>query len=268
MIRIAIIGNSHVGALREAKSAIKAAYPTLELSYFALARHRFNAANYGEDGILRADIADESERASVLKINGITSIDLRSFTHILVVGQGFLLKGLYPLIAQHNILGLTETAQARSISLGLLREAAVQRIRGVGNRLAQRFREDPRFVIAQMPYPCAQIDPQIDPGHAATAAHPDAAQLYEIIQSIIAQQMARHPLGYLAAPAPLAAAPFQTKAQYARAYALPSGHVSEQAPEPGDYTHMNSDYGFELFKVFANQWLGLAPLKSPQTEKV
>lgn len=264
MTRIAIIGNSHVGALRDADSAIKAAFPTLEITYFALARHRFNAATYGEDGIFRADIPDTAERESVLAINGMTEIDLRDYAHILVIGQGFLVNDIYTFIAQNNILGLADTGQARSISLRLLRDTMLLRIRGVGNRLTKKFHNDPRFVIAQMPFPCAQACADASPDHAAVIAHPDAAQIADLLRTTIAGQMARHPLGFLAAPNALAAGPLQTKSEFARANALPS----DQKPSPSDYTHMNADYGIKLFKIFANQWLGLAPLTSPQTEKV
>ncbi|MDQ7070141.1 MAG: hypothetical protein Q9M48_05275 [Rhodobacterales bacterium] len=262
MTRVAIIGNSHVGALREAESAIKFAFPTLEITYFALARHRFNNAQYGEDGFFRADIPDEAERKSVIEINGMTEIDLRDYTHILVVGQGFLFNGLYTLIAQYNILGLTDTGKAQSISKALLRDTMLLRIRGFGNRIARKFHNDPRFVIAQKPFPCLQPDATTD--HAATAAHPDAAQIADLLRTTIADQMARHPVGFLPAPDDLLSGPLHTKPEFSRAAMLPA----DQPPSPSDFTHVNARYGFELFKIFANQWLGLVPVTSPQTEKV
>ncbi len=263
MSRVAIIGNSHVAMLRSAADQIAAAYPGLQVDYFALPRHRFFAAELGKDGVFRADTRKRSDRKLIQKINGALEIDLQSYDRILVAAHGFNLAALYKLSADHDVLGFETSGRDHSVSPAFLSALIDARVSGFAQKMNRFLRKDPRFVVAHLPFPTLGAI-QADHEAAALVDHPAAAHIETLYLQAIDQAMTRIGLGYLAPLEQARERPFLTQARFARAAERPS-----DAPvQGGDYTHMNSVYGLEIFKVFANRWLGLQAQPSPQIREV
>lgn len=246
MTRVAIIGNSHVGAYLQAQAAIEAAFPTVELSFFALPRHSFSSCSLDDDGVLSA----QEPPAGGLP----DRIDLSKMDHILMVGQGFGREGLDSLVQDFDVLGLAPQGHARSVSLPLVSEYTNFRVERYCRKLARFLHEDPRCVVAPTPFPALDM-PQWAREQGGWLDHPDAERLTTIWLDAVIWHMSRLKYGLMPQPASLVAAPGRSPAAYARAAALPKG----QTPTAADFTHMNADYGFEHFSAYAQHWLGLAP---------
>jgi len=246
MTRVAIIGNSHVGAYLQARDAIEAAFPTVELSFFALPRHSFSSCCYDADGVLSA----QEPPASGLP----DQIDLSTVDRILMVGQSFAREGLARLVRDFDVLGLAPQGRARSVSLALISDYAEFRVDRYCRKLARFLREDPRCVVAPAPFPAVDM-PDWACEQAGWLDHPDAEQLTAIWSDTVLWHMSSLKYGLMTQPASLVAASGRSPAEVARAASLPDG----QAPTAADFTHMNADYGFAHFSAFAHNWLGLEP---------
>lgn len=254
MTRVAIIGNSHIGAYMLAREVIEAAFPTLELSFFALPRHSFASCHYDESGVL---IAREPAAQGLPD-----RIDLSEKDHILLTGQSFAISGLSRMIGDFDILGLPACGRDRSVSLTLLEEFLVFRIERYCQKLARFLRGDPRCIVAPAPFP-ANGAADLPEQAAGWLHHPAAAELIALWSETVAYHMSGLPYGYMPQPDHLIASPGRSAAAYARAHTL----GPDQTPAAPDYTHMNSDYGFAHFEAFARQWLGLTPECRPHSPR-
>ena len=254
MKRVAIIGNSHVGAYLLARDAIEAAFPSVALTFFALPRHSFSSCLYDDTGMLRArepghpDLPDR--------------IDLSDQHAILMVGQGFALDALARLVAEFDVLGWQGTGKARTVSAPLVSDFVDHRVGRYCRKLADFLRDDPRCVVAPAPFPAANA-PALPGGAGQCSQHPEAARLMALWQGSVVRHMQGLRYGLMLQPPHLTQAPGQSPARHARAAALPDGHDRT----PADYTHMNSNYGFAHFEAFARHWLGLAPANLPQSPR-
>src|SRR6056297_1276587 len=120
MMRVAIIGNSHVGAYLLAREAIMAAFPSVSLSFFALPRHSFSSCTYDASGVLHARETTHPKLPQ--------QIDLSAQEAILMVGQSFALDGLARLMAEFDLLGGQSTGKDRTISASLVTEFIDHRV--------------------------------------------------------------------------------------------------------------------------------------------
>ena len=246
MIRVAIIGNSHVGAYLTAREAIEAAFPLVELSFFALTRHSFSSCVYDADGVLSAQ---EPPKTGLPE-----KIDLREVDHILMVGQSFAREGLARLVQDFDVLGLAQRARARSVSQALVTEYLDFRVERYCRKLARFLREDPRCVVAPAPFPAANM-PATANTHASWLDHPDADLLTKIWSDAVLWHMSSLKYGVMMQPDCLLASPGRSPDMFCRAASLAEG----QTPTAADFTHMNADYGLAHFTGFAHHWLGLEP---------
>ncbi|RKT28223.1 hypothetical protein BXY70_3583 [Roseovarius halotolerans] len=254
MTRVAIIGNSHIGAYMLAREAIEAAFPKVALSFFALPRHSFSSCRYDENGVL---IAREPAAEGLPD-----RIDLSEQDHILLTGQSFAISGLSRMISDFDVLGLAPRGRARSVSLMLLTEFLDFRIERYCEKLARFLRGDPRCVVVPAPFP-ADGAADLPQDAAAWLEHPSAADLIGLWSDTVDYHMSGLDYGYMPQPDHLTAGPGRSIGAYARAATL----APEQTPAAPDYTHMNSDYGFAHFEAFARQWLGLEPECRPHSPR-
>lgn len=244
MTRVAIIGNSHVGAYLQARDAIEAAFPAVDLSFFALPRHSFSSCSYDADGVLSA----QEPPATGLP----DQIDLSQSDHILMVGHSFAREGLARLVEDFDVLGLTPRGRTRSVSLALVSEYTDFRVERYCRKLARFLREDPRCVVAPAPFPAADI-PDWASEQGGWLDHPDRDRLTAIWSDAVLWHMSPLKYGLMKQPDHLVAAPGRSPTAFSRAAALPDG----QTPTAADFTHMNADYGFAHFSAYAHHWLGL-----------
>lgn len=258
MTRVAIIGNSHVGAYMQAHQAITGAFPAVTLSFFALPRHSFASCHYDEAGVLTAQEPP---------VDGFDDrIDLSDQDHILMVGQSFAIDGISRLIGAFDVLGLQAHGRARSVSLPLLQAFLDHRVGRFCTRLAGFLRNDPRCVVAPRPFAAADAP---DPARAMAecARHPEAARLVGLWSDTVARHMAPLNYGLMLQPEALQHGPGHSPPHYARAHDLPD-LPDGRAPRVADYTHMNAEYGLAHFAAFAKERLGLLPAApSPSTER-
>lgn len=254
MMRVAIIGNSHVGAYLLARGAIEAAFPSVSLSFFALPRHSFSSCIYDERGVLHACEAGHPKLPR--------QIDLSAQEAILMVGQSFALEGLARMMSEFDLLGGHSTGKTRSVSAPLVSAFLDHRVARYCHKLAEFLRNDARCVVAPAPYPAANA-PGLDTGAAHCSQHPEAPRLLRLWQDTVSRHMTGLHYGLMLQPDELTDGPGFSPARYSRAANLPAG----QAPTAADYTHMNAEYGFAHFDAFARHWLGILPAGHPHSPR-
>ena len=254
MTRVAIIGNSHVGAYLLARETIEAAFPSVSLSFFALPRHSFSSCIYDECGVLHAREATHP--------NLPRQIDLSAQDAILMVGQSFALDGLGQLISAFDVLGGQNTGQTRTVSPSLVAAFLDHRVARYCHKLAAFLRNDARCVVAPAPHPASNT-PSLDTGAAQCSQHPEAPRLLRLWRNSVQRQMSELRYGLMLQPQELTDGPGVSPARYSRAASLPDG----QTPTAADYTHMNAEYGFDHFTAFARHWLGILPAGHPHSPR-
>lgn len=250
MTRVAIIGNSHVGAYLLARETIEAAFPSVSLSFFALPRHSFSSCIYDERGVLHAC---EDTHPTLPR-----QIDLSAQDAILMVGQNFALEGLARLMSEFDLLGGQSTGKTRTVSTSLVTTFLDHRVARYCRKLAKFLHNDGRCIVAPTPHPATNT-PSRDTGAAQCSQHPEAPRLLGLWQETVSRHMADLHYGLMVQPDELTDGPGFSPAGYSRAASLPEG----QAPTTADYTHMNAEYGFDHFKAFARHWLGILPTGHP-----
>lgn len=242
MTRVAIIGNSHVGAYVEAQAAINAAFPQVELSFFGFPRHKLTSARYGRDGVL-AVVGQHNTHLP-------QRIDLSAQDHILMVGQPIAMIRLNALLARFDVLGWARHGLPQSVSPTLMAEFVAEAVAAGLDRLMKYFRRDARFTFAPQPL----IGRSTPPGTSKmtdVAHHPEAARIFALWEAAITGHMADAPCAALLQPPHLRDGVF-TPHRFTRAAALPDPGQAGEA----DFIHMNADYGLEHFRVFAENRLG------------
>ncbi|WP_372613722.1 hypothetical protein [Aquicoccus sp.] len=243
MIRVAIIGNSHIGAYAEASQAIRAAFPTVELSFFAFPRHDLRSADLGDDGWLRARGDHDSALPS--------EIDLAAQDRVIVAGQPFAMIGLDALLAEFDILGWPGTGKARRLSPALFAEYTRQAVTGAAGRLMKWFGDDGRGRFTYLAQPL--VTDRARPGSskmATLAFHPAAPRIFEQWHSALAATASDMPCPIVPQPPELRASDVFTPHRFARAATLPP----DRAPAPADHIHMSAEYALAHFRAIAKTW--------------
>ena len=254
MTRLAIIGNSHVGAYVQAQRTIETAFPGLALSFFVFPRHNLKSARYHKSGLLTA-VGDHN-------VDLPTELDLATQDAILVVGQPFGMIRLNNLLAEADVLGWANTGKPRRISRGLFMAYMGNAVLSAAQRLMKYFRDDGRFAYAPQPL----VTDLAEPGSskmASVAGHPEAARIFPLWQDTLAQTARDLPCRIVPQPAHLRDGPVHTPRRFARTTALPPG----RAPGPADHIHMTPEYALEHFRAFAETWPELVDPSGPTPKK-
>lgn len=234
-MRIAVIGSSHVAAIKDAAPDIAAAYPHVALTFFALPGGVFRRARL-RNGTFAAANLDPAESAFIQKINGATSLDVGGFDHLWVVGDRFGLG---------QVLALRQTAPEDQIDL-IVTESV--------SRLQSQFGTQNNLVFSPAPYPAlaaTQAGPKHEMRLARMLRNPDGSKILSRFESAIASQLAA--TGYTAVlqPATTRAAVFATEDKFLQnAPTLAAGQQPDR-----DLRHMNAAYGHLLFDAFAARHL-------------
>ncbi|WP_137699620.1 hypothetical protein [Marimonas lutisalis] len=241
MTKLAIIGNSHVGAYVEARTAIEAAFPGLDLSFFVFPRHDLKSARHDETGLLAA----VGEHNTALP----TEIDLSAQDGILVVGQPFGMIGLNALLAAADVLGWADTGKSRNISPALFAAYLGNAVNLAARRLMKYFRDDGRFAYAPQPL-VTDLAEAGSSKMASLAAHPEAARIFPLWHDALARVARELPCRIVPQPDHLRDSAVFTPRRLARTAALPR----EKTPGPADHIHMTPEYALEHFRAFAETW--------------
>lgn len=243
MIRVAIIGNSHIGAYAEAGNAIRTAFPSVDLSFFAFPRHDLRSADLDDNGRLHA----KGDQNSALP----SEIDLAAQDRIIVAGQPFAMIGLNALLAEFDILAWPGTGKARRISPALFSDYTHQAVRGAARRLMSYFGDDGQGRFTYLPQPLVTDLAQPGTSKMATLAfHPAAPQIFDHWHKALAVTARDLPCPIVPQPPDLRANDIFTPRHFARAATISPKHP----PAPADHTHMNAEYALAHFRAIAKTW--------------
>lgn len=234
MTRILVIGNSHAATLRRAFPQVRAAYPTLSLTFWGLPGAAFDKASSGPDGRLRPDPKDRTSMRKVDQWNDAAEADLTTPDHIFLVGLRFGLRAALGLARQLQPLDLGRRPGAIGVSDSFLRAALRATIAASLAGVAARIALDQRFVLMPAPYPAAlALDPAtgfFEPVTAATADLAHASALMALFEAELTQLCDARGLRLVLQPRSTLAGPFQT-----------ANHHLDDATR--DARHMNTAYG-------------------------
>lgn len=245
MTRVAIIGNSHVGAYVEARERIEAAFPGVKLGFFAFPRHQLSSATYGQDGVLRIPDDDRATGPGGLP----RAIDLAAQDHILLVGQQFGAIRLKWFLDLFDVLGFPAAGAPRLASPAVLTAFLQNAAQSGVKRLSRYFRGDARVTYAPLPLTTDGARPDTS-SLCRTAFHPAAAQIMPLWHDAIERSGPQTGLSVLPQPAHLRETAVFTPRRFARATALPDPARADHF----DYNHMNTDYALEHFRAYAKTW--------------
>lgn len=236
-MRIAVIGSSHVAAIKAAAPEIADTYPDVELTFFALPGGVFRRATL-RDGIISAASLDAVETALVTKINGNTALHVDGYDHLWVVGDRFGFGQVLQLYSRHDPP-----------------DGRIDQI--VENHVARLFSQfgfDDRLTFSPAPYPALQAKvpgPKQELRLARILHHPDGAAVLARFEKAISIALTAKGYGAVLQPAATRALIFTTDDRFLyKAATLAAG------PQSGsDLRHMNAAYGRLLFDAFAAQRL-------------
>lgn len=266
MTRILVLGTSHMGAVRSARDDIKTAFPMLEVDYFGLPGARFAAGRVDGNGVFAPDAADVQAWKLSQKINGREQVDLSTYDNVFLIGPKFRLYWLLRTVARYDIAEWRPAGRPAMVSEAFLVAALTAQCDNAVAELQTQFGTGFRVAIAPAAYP-AEVVTQSGPHHEhpfeQMLAHPCRDRLYTLHQEMIADAVGAAGFGYVPQPVETHAGAFLTRSEYlsgAEDFRDPSRPLT-------DKRHMNAAYGFNLFKAYAFQELGLSPEKHPKLNK-
>ena len=251
--RVAIIGNSHMGAYAAARATLSARFPDMRLSFFAFPDHRLTSATLDAQGVLRA----EARKGSALPDH----IDLAAQDHILLVGQPLGLTRLARLLSSVDVLGWIGLGLERSVSPTLLAEYTDAWVQKPLRTITRYFNDDPRLIVVPQPMvaPRAEI---VEGRLSALAHHPEAPRALALWREKLRAAAHDMQARVFFQPESLLTDPAHTHAHFARATRL----TDDQPAGPSDYTHMNEDYAVAHFTALTGAMFATAPTPETQEE--
>ncbi len=264
MTRVAFIGSSHLVAIRAAEAEIRAARPDLDITFFALTGGLFFRSRIGPDGIFRPGISNKAEARRVQRLNGGKSeLDLAGVTYIWVIGHRFGLRHVLDLLRRHDVLGWRKTKTGNPVSESFFRAAINDLAARQVAAAADLYAHDPRVVFSPAPYPAtlaAARGPRHEAGSANVQRHPEAARVFRMFESAIAERFAETPCKFMPQPHNTLDSPFATKNDY-----LASAESGDIDKMKEDVRHMNAAFGLAMFSNLAELHLP-APSDMPKFE--
>ena len=239
-MRLAVVGSSHIGPLREAAETIAARIRGLEVRFFGLPGGMFRQCRM-DGGVFVSRPRTPAEARTVRKINGADRIDLDEADLIWAVGYRF----GYGAVLQGWIDGKEPEAKMRA-------EVATS----VDHIVAQ-FGAEPRLVLSPAPYPALRTR-AAGPHHEARMAkiqrHPERDAIFAAFEETITRMVGTAGYGIVLQPTHTRGSAFATDNDYLR-----GARDFETRERTEDLRHMNGAYGLALFEAFAAKYLADAP---------
>ena len=250
MTKLAIVGSSHVGAIRQAAPRVLAEYPGLQVGWFALPGAPFRRMQVDGDGVLQFEAANGAEKQTARRVNGDICLDLKGFDQVWVVGNRFEFGRIMRLFLEHDVLEWPSTGAKCTMSEAFGLRVLNTLIKRSCDRIKGRFGDDTRVVLTPGPYFSETALTEgvgFDKWMSALFVHPHAAKLEALFEATIRDQLAARGYGFLPQPAETRALRFATKAEYLS----DARDFRDLDRKLADLHHMNADYGYALFKSFA-----------------
>jgi len=240
MTRIAVIGNSHIGAMKLAWRQIAEERPELTARFFASYGEMYLKCRLSEDhqyGALDPERFTEAELESLRQLNRRLALDLGSFDLVVNVGwPGFQIHELPGLVDKADIEGLSDRGEGPLISAPCFEAFLSDLVQGA---LPGAFWRDwpkgnlvmvapPRYAESVFQRRAAKTPPDPAPQRAAKARH----------DALLAEAFAGIGARYVAQPDETLADNGLTQIRFNRGAVGASVNRSRDDP-----THMNEDYG-------------------------
>lgn len=247
MTRLAIVGNSHVGALKRAWDEMEPKPEGVELAFFAVPDRLQRRFRLSDDLVYAPGPRTRSERPEIAeaaeKINGASSIDLAPCDAVVLYGGSLFQSELATVIGTYDVDGCRAAGAPRRMSLAAFEafcesyaEAALPASRWIGTRI-------PRLAVFPRPLPAEGAEMSSDPLFApwsAVAARPEGARaMVERIFTAMAAAHARHGIDFLRQPAETLTPIGLTSGEYTKG----SSRLNSERHPDEDVTHMNALYG-------------------------
>lgn len=247
MTRLAIVGNSHVGALKRAWDEMAPKPEDVDLTFFAVPdklRRHFRLTGdlvYAPRPRIRSEQPVIVETAE--KINGASSIALAGLDAVVLYGGSLLQSEFATVIGTYDVDGYRAAGAPRRMSRAAFEafcdsyaEATLPSARWFGTRI-------PRLAAFPRPLPAegaeASSNPLLAPWRAV-AARPDGARaMVERLFIAMAAAHARHGIDFLRQPPETLMANGLTSGDYTKG----SSRLNNERHPDEDVSHMNARYG-------------------------
>ena len=244
-MRVCIIGNSHLAALRKAFDPWRREHGAAGLDFTFFGSHSGSLRLVeARDG--RLTTSDPAVRRTLQMTTGRDDPDLPIGEFDAYVLYGLLNPNWY--VAQHVRHGLDRPAHLPRVSRGLLREVAAKAFR---SSLAQhvlslvRTASDAPVVLAPQPYLSQNV--VHDPNHSPYGDQPPAdlaprPALLQALDGIVADKVAAGEFRWLPQPAATIVDDHWTRPEYCVDSVRLTAKMDRGHPDD-DYAHMNHRYG-------------------------
>lgn len=246
MTRLAIIGTSHVAALKMGWERLAPGWPELEVEFFAARRTVYEAFGFLDPrkyGITDETAFAEVDVARVIETFGRTSIDLSGFDHVLSAGWDIAVNEFVSLLASHDIDGLVagrDRPRLSATAFSAFADAIAERAKGSPGWWHW---DRPRIHVLPAPRPMVEPSRRLkrrDRPWAMLAELSDARSALGRYDAMVEQQLARVGLDFIALPDEVHSEIGVTLPQYTNGAVLIR---KDRAAGDDDNTHMNADYG-------------------------
>lgn len=247
-MKIAVVGTSHIGALKYAKAQISEEFPELDITFFGLPAGRFDKSR-SRNGVFGPLRRDQDAVALSRKVNGVPRIDLKPFDHVLVIADTLGLNPVLWLAAQHDVADWPTRRGLPLISGPAFLDAIPQAIAERADHLRQQFRDLP-IHVATAPYPTTGVVPEGKLHRfifASISENPEAARIEKLYYDALYPALEARKMVYVAQPTETITQPFLSHKHYGEG-AL---DFRAEGNSLDDHRHLNAEFGASLFRAFA-----------------
>ncbi len=250
MTCVAIVGTSHVAALKQGWAQAAPRWPGVSARFFGVLGRQFARLRLDRD--LRLGAGDRPKFAgSIARINGTDHIELGGADAVLRVGLDNRRLALLRILGDMDVDGLRETGAPRRMTLPAFRAIAAALAEESVPAKAWRGWSGPRLFVALTPMPTperlADQKNRIDPAGRIAADPAGVRAAVEIFDDAFEAALAPHGVSLLRQPAETLGPDGFTLPSFSRG----SRRIANDAPhEDGDHLHMNGDYGALCLDAF------------------
>lgn len=255
MIRLCMIGNSHVAAMRLAWSAAAPGYPDIDAVIYGAHAKNLVTASISDDASLGCDGAPFWAFSKAGEPSRAISIPLGSFDRFVIVGCDFGPIDVFRAYRRYSFSGLkgrrrqllTRDLFVRAVMQNVNESAALVLAELIGRTVSVPIYLVPTPLPAEKGY----LDPEkitMEPYQAASAAG-DGEALMSVYDEICTRLAARGLTVFPQHPATMAS-PISTRQVYSENSVRLRADRNLLHPED-DYFHMNEDYGAIMWKEVA-----------------
>ena len=246
-LRLCIIGNSHVAALRDAWMQQPDRWPALSLDFWAAQRDHLRRTIVQHGRLMPTDTAG---RAEMQQINGRSDVDLAEFDGFVIAGAAICVQAILPIYRDARWTGLPSVRRGTPalISAGAARAVmgAILQDR-LGYALAHRLRPQcvQPILMTSQPRVSAQILQSPRPElrlHSVAIRNADADALGAGFDGVATDLFTGLGCRFLPQPPQTVAQGVLTQVQYVRGARRLSADMGALQPQ-SDLMHANAQYG-------------------------